>query len=319
MISTPQPILSDSVVVYEDQQLLAINKPAGIVVNEAKTNSGETVQSWFFQRLLNELGLISCTNTERQSEKNQSPTSGSKENQLLTEYFLENSTWKELVPSQFDDYYGTPSEIFMKRQGIVHRLDKDTSGVLLLAKNPGSLVNLLSQFRQRTVKKKYRCLVHGQMKVKSAAVRVPIARSHHNRHKFAADIEGRQATTYYRVLRYFLQINEDQLRETLLKGQGSSKIETLAGSYQQGFSLLECILETGRTHQIRVHLAHLGHPVVGDKLYGGSRRSSLDSVWCSRQFLHAAILGLTHPQSKKKQVVEAKLPHDLQKVLQFMK
>jgi len=275
-------------IIYEDSELLAINKPAGVVVNQSSTAKDQTVQSWFFQRL-------GGMNTLKET--------------------LKDDEWIKMIPSDFSEKYGTPQEIFKQRQGLVHRLDKDTSGILILAKNPGSLVNLLAQFRQREVKKKYLCLVHGKMKVDSTSIKAPIARSRVDRHKFTADIEGRTAVTHYRVVKFF---STSGLMQLIQESDALSvaKLKKELNSYQQGFSLLECLLETGRTHQIRVHLAHIGHPIVADGTYGGGRRSALDKKWCSRQFLHAAALEVRHPKTGKRMVLKANLTDDLQNVIE---
>lgn len=290
MSASSQPI-SDQLnksCLFEDKYLLTINKPAGVVVNQASTARDLTIQAWFYQRI------------------------GGKE--AFEKIVEDQPAWESFVPDSFTDKYGSPQEIFLQRQGLVHRLDKDTSGVLLLAKNPGVLVNLLSQFRQRLVKKKYLCLVHGEMRVGSATISAPINRSRVNRHKFSVDISGRSAKTHYRVLKYF---SADSFRKIIEQDEALShaKLQQDLGSYQQGFSLLECLPETGRTHQIRVHLAHVGHPIVADGTYGGGKRSALDRKWCSRQFLHAAAIQIKHPKTKKKVVYKANLTPELQKII----
>lgn len=258
-------------VIFEDQDLVVINKPAGVIANQAETAPDFTIQSWFVQRFL-------------QGYQPQ-------DNQL---------DWQDLIPSDFSDQYGTPLEIFDRRQGLVHRLDKETSGVLLLAKNPGSLVNLLAQFKQRQIQKRYRCLVHGRFKVESASIKAPIARSSTNRHQFQVDISGRPATTHYKVVQTF------------------EKLDQHRSSYQQGFSLVLCFPKTGRTHQIRVHLAHLHHPLVGDELYCGQKRSNLDRIWCPRQFLHADWIKIRHPRSEEKVSFKAPLAKDLHEALSYL-
>ncbi len=274
-------------VIYQDEQIVVVNKPAGVVVNKAKTVEGPTIQDW----LVDFLGGGEELKKIAQSKKE----------------------WQSLVPDDFDDQYGSPAEIFLKRQGLVHRLDKDTSGVLLLAKNPGALVNLLRQFKQRTTKKKYLCLVHGEAKVDSAAIRAPIARSSLNRHKFRAEIDGRQSVTYYRVIQTYTELKQEAMTP-----QQQKQLKDYWNSYQQGFSLLEVMPKTGRTHQVRVHMAHIKHPLVADRTYGGSRRSRLDQIWCPRQFLHALQIQTKHPLSQKKVVYSADLAKDLKPVIQLL-
>lgn len=274
-------------IVFEDPDLLVLNKPSGIVVNQAETVSSTTIQTWIKHHLGGQTGIEDAA--------------------------ADKKNWQELIPPEFDDQYGTPKEIFLKRQGIVHRLDKETSGVLLLAKNPGALVNLLHQFKQRQVRKKYLCLVHGKLKINSGAVRAPIGRSTRNRHKFRVKIEGRSAATYYRLKQFYSQLDLTKLIEKQKKA-----LKDKLNSYQQGFSLIECLPETGRTHQIRVHLTHIKHPIVADAAYGGQRRAKLDRIWCPRQFLHASQIKIKHPRTNKKVVFSADLTADLTQSLSFL-
>lgn len=265
---------SEIEIIHQDKDLVIVNKPAGVVVNEAETVPDATIQSWFKDNFL----------------KDYDPRNNKQD-------------WQDLVPLEFTNKYGSPVEIFNRRQGLVHRLDKDTSGVLLLAKNPGALVNLLAQFKKRQVQKRYRCLVHGQFEVDSASIKAPIARSNINRHKFQVSIGGRSATTHYKVIRTFEGLNLTQIQD--------SEMEQYQNSYQQGFSLVFCFPKTGRTHQIRVHLAHLRHPLVADELYGGKKRSKLDQNWCPRQFLHADWIKIVHPRTGEKVSFKAGLAEDL--------
>jgi 23S rRNA pseudouridine1911/1915/1917 synthase len=262
----------DIPIIFQDQDLVVFSKPAGVVVNTAKSVKEKTVQDWF------------------ESKKN---------------FFLsDDQAWQELVPSDFDDLYGNPQEIFLERKGMVHRLDKNTSGVLVFANNPGSLVNLLSQFRKRAVIKKYLCLVHGKVQPDRDVVSAPVGRAQgKNRKKFQVRSDGRTAETEYQVLHYWPDFSE-VAKEALPKNVTNNS------TYQQGFTLVQATPHTGRTHQIRVHLAHLGHPLVGDDLYNGKKRSKLDSAWCPRHFLHASEITLTHPRTKILQKFEAPLSGD---------
>lgn len=151
-----------------------------------------------------------------------------------------------------------------ERPGIVHRLDKDTSGLLLIAKNENSKEYLQAQFRDRKVNKTYWALLRGHMAEDEATINLPIERDRKNPTKRSVVPGGRSSITHYRVVERF-----------------------------NGFSLLEIKLETGRTHQIRVHFSHLGHPVAGDQLYGGPQLAGLDS-----QFLHAKRIAFTAPSGK---------------------
>ncbi|MEX0616883.1 MAG: RluA family pseudouridine synthase [Candidatus Woykebacteria bacterium] len=163
------------------------------------------------------------------------------------------------------------------RPGIVHRLDKGTSGLIVVAKNEKSLESLKKQFKERSVVKKYTCLVQGRVEKTFGSIDAPIGRHVVNRKKFAVDKEGREAMTKY----------------------------SLISHVGEKFDLLEAAPKTGRTHQIRVHLSHIGHPIVGDRLYGGKALGR-------RQFLHASYLEFTHPKTGIRIHFESKLPPDLQ-------
>lgn len=265
-------------ILFEDQDLLAIAKPYGVVVNRAETVHEQTVQDWMDERLKNE-----------------------------AEHWPE---WQSLLPADFSPEYGSPEEIFAQRMGIVHRLDRDTSGVLLLAKNPGSLVNLLAQFRTRQVQKRYQCLAHGKFTDVSGIVNAPLGRLPGNRKLFGVVADGREAVTEYRVERYFAALKSTD-PALLLRPAELKQAERI----YQGFSLVSCWPKTGRTHQIRVHMKHLQHPLVGDAQYGGKKRAKLDQLWCPRQFLHALELTVTHPRDGQRLTLQAPLSPDLQAVL----
>ncbi len=169
------------------------------------------------------------------------------------------------------------------RPGIVHRLDKNTSGVVVVAKTQTALENLKKQFKDREVSKTYISLVTGRVEKEVGVIKEKIDRHPKFRSKFTVSKGGREATTKYKVLERF-----------------------------DKFTLLELKPLTGRTHQIRVHLSHIGHPVVGDKLYGGK-------MLLGRQFLHAAKLELTHPTSGKRMKFESTLPSDLESCLKKLR
>lgn len=269
--------------IYEDDDLLVINKPAGMVVNETKTlPNQETIQSWFWQSL-------SKAQQQAKADLN-------------------------LIPADFDETYGSPETIFAERKGMVHRLDKETSGALVLAKNPTTLVNLLDQFKKRQTEKKYLCLVHGRFGVEEDLISFPILRSTQDRMKFRVDVEGREAVTAYKVVEHYQALDPNALKLIGLSDDDLKLIKKNSNSYQ-GFSLVECWPKTGRTHQIRVHLNHIKHPLVGDKLYVGKKRKKLDELWCKRHFLHASELSLIHPHNKEKLTFKAPLPSELQQIL----
>ncbi|MCL5935370.1 MAG: RluA family pseudouridine synthase [Firmicutes bacterium] len=172
----------------------------------------------------------------------------------------------------------------LKRPGIVHRLDKDTSGLLMAAKNDFAHLELARQLSERKVERRYLALAHGVLKNDRGIVNAPISRHPRDRKRMAVTPgKGRPAITHYKVLGHY-------------------------GS----LTYLELKLETGRTHQIRVHMAYLGHPLVGDLKYGQAKnRFNLEG-----QFLHAATLGFVHPRSGEKIAFEAPLPGELQGILE---
>jgi 23S rRNA pseudouridine1911/1915/1917 synthase len=227
---SPQAIMLD--VVYEDGDLLVVNKPAGMVVHPAAGHYEGTLV-----------------------------------NALLARY-----------PHLAAGDEGRP--------GIVHRLDRDTSGLLVVAKTETALDYLRAQFRSRQVKKTYLALVHGRPPKPEGIVEVPLGRDPRQRKRMAVVAGGRPARTGFRVL-------ED------------------LGEY----SLLSVSLETGRTHQIRVHLAWLGVPVVGDGVYGRRR----NRLGLARQALHAWRLAFERPGGRGRLELEAPLPADLEKVLEELR
>lgn len=283
----------DIPILFQDKDLVVFQKPAGVVVNEAISVQGETVQGWFEKEFLQGRG---DEREERNGERNEAY--GAQE--------MSVADWSELVPTDFSDEYGSPEEIFAERKGMVHRIDKDTSGILVFAKNPGSLVNLLAQFRMKEVKKQYVCLVHGKVQPEKDVIRAPLGRATgKDRRRFQVRSDGRPAETVYEVLSHW----------PALSSANFSKELVTFPSYQQGFSLVKAFPQTGRTHQIRVHFAHMGYPLVGDSLYAGKKRVKADVQWCSRHFLHASEISLLHPRTGEVLHVIAPLPDDLQSVL----
>jgi 23S rRNA pseudouridine1911/1915/1917 synthase len=182
------------------------------------------------------------------------------------------------------------------RPGIVHRLDKDTSGLLVVAKEEGALLALSRQFKSRKVKKEYLALVRGEVSKDEGEIEVPIGRDMKDRKKMGVRTgKARAALTRYVVKERF-----------------------------PGFTLLEVAPETGRTHQIRVHLAYIGHPILGDPVYTGRRRSEKsqepgEPIVANRQMLHAWRLGFAHPKTGEYQVFEAPPPSDFQEILKILK
>lgn len=180
---------------------------------------------------------------------------------------------------------------FINRAGIVHRIDKETSGLLLVAKNPEAFSKLQQQFKERVVKKKYLALVHGLLKPDQGEINIPIGRLPWNRERFGAIPFGKEAKTTYKVIGY----------------------------YQNQYSLVEASPFTGRTHQIRVHFKYLNHPLVGDEFYAGRKTAKSDRKWCPRLFLHAAYLKFIQPTSGKEVEVKSELPKELEEVLNNLK
>jgi 23S rRNA pseudouridine1911/1915/1917 synthase len=173
----------------------------------------------------------------------------------------------------------------LPRAGIVHRLDKDTSGLLVVAKTPQAQTALVRQLQSRSVNRLYLALVWGRVH-SDGVVDAPIGRHPRHRTKMAVVAAGRAARTHYRVM--------ERLPDT---------------------TLLECSLDTGRTHQIRVHLVSLAHPIVGDPKYGRARSQRSPAARFARQALHAWKLGLTHPLSGREMFWEAELAADFDALL----
>ncbi len=231
-------------IVFEDEYLVVIDKPAGMIVNRADTTQNMvTVQDWAEEKI-----LPINTNTT-------------------------NTT---------NDFY--------KRAGVVHRLDKETSGLLLIAKTLEAFVNLQAQFKNREVKKKYLALVHGKVIPEEGEINAPVGRLPWNRERFGVMPGGREAITKYKIVKYY------NLNSNI-------------------YTLLELAPETGRTHQIRVHLKYLGFPIVGDSFYAGRKQARDDREFCPRVFLHAGFISFAHPVTKEKLEFKSDLPAELKKVL----
>ncbi|MBI2021610.1 RluA family pseudouridine synthase [Candidatus Daviesbacteria bacterium] len=218
-----------------------------------------------------------------------------------------DETVAEVVQKQFG--------INLDRGGIVHRLDKDTSGLLIIAKTVQSLENLQAQFKKRVVKKEYLALVHGFLE-KAGKVVGAIARNPKNREKFIVSGGGREAETEYEPIDKF-QIPNDKL-QIIFADFNKIQMRKLERTDYGKFTLLRCFPLTGRTHQIRVHLKYIGFPIVADEKYGGRKTARLDRRWCPRQFLHASRIEFNHPVSGKRMTFESPLPEDLMKALKML-
>ena len=190
------------------------------------------------------------------------------------------------------------------RPGIVHRIDKDTSGVIVVAKNDNAHINLSKQFSDHSIKRVYETLVWGSLKPQNGKISEKISRSVKNRQLMAVRKEkGKMAITNYKTLKVFQNLNLPKI------------------------SLIECQLETGRTHQIRVHMNFKGNPILGDKSYGKTKRKfkkidlSLEKKINNfkRQALHAKSLGFVHPKTKKEVFFEARRPNDFETLIKKLK
>ncbi len=217
-------------IIYEDEDILVIDKPAGLTVHPAPGHPSHT--------LVNAI-LAHCPNLAMSME--------------------------------------------LTRPGIVHRLDKDTSGLIVIAKNDIAHEYLATQFKNRSVTKGYLVLVKGRLSPEQGIIEAPIGRDPYNRRRMAIAEAGKEATTKYRVRQYL-----------------------------DNYTLVEVAPLTGRTHQIRVHLSAIGHPVAGDSLYGTK------SPHLNRQFIHAYRLGFCLPSTEQYQEFIAPLPVDLEKALGYL-
>lgn len=168
------------------------------------------------------------------------------------------------------------------RPGIVHRLDKDTSGIIIVAKNDKAHINLSEQIKNRKVNKYYIALVRGNVLENNATINMPIARSTKDRKKMAVSEKGKEAITHFKVLKRY-----------------------------NGYTLLELKIDTGRTHQIRVHLSEIGYPVVGDEVYSNGK----NKFGLKGQCLHAKRIEFIHPTTNKKMILEAELPEYFKNIL----
>lgn len=238
----------DISVIYEDESLLVINKPPGIVVNRAQSVKGETAQDW----VINKYPQLLTINYELQTD-------------------------------------------FSNRAGIVHRIDRETSGLLLIAKNPPAFMELQRQFRERLVKKTYLAVVHGIVVPEEGQINAPVARLPWQRERFGIVPGGKDSITKYKVVKTY---SKNQLYQDF-----------------HDYSLLELTPLTGRTHQIRVHLKYVNHPIIGDYLYAGRKTSRADRLWASRVMLHAWKISFLHPETGKTVDYEAPVPDDMKRII----
>lgn len=233
----PVEILAEKIplhVLYEDKEVIVINKARGMVVHPAPGN--------------------------------------------------ENGTLVNALMAHCSDLSGINGEL---RPGIVHRLDKDTSGVMIAAKNDIAHVNLAQQIKEKTAQRKYLAIVHGNLKEDIGMISGAIGRHSTDRKKMSVvKTGGKAAATQFKVIERF-----------------------------GAFTFVECILQTGRTHQIRVHMTHLGHPLVGDPKYGGLR----SPFRINGQALHSSSLQFSHPITGREMMFLAPLPDDMEKILRQLR
>ncbi len=242
-VPTPSPDIIDLEpqdlslkVVYQDSDLIVIDKPAGVPTHPAPGHPDRTIVN----------GILALRPDLRREEGNVRP-------------------------------------------GIVHRLDKDTSGLIVVAISDRAHASLSVQLQERTMVKKYLALVEGILTPDTGLIDAPIARDPRNRQRMAVVSNGREARTRYKVLEHIA-----------------------------GYTLVELTLETGRTHQIRVHLSAIDYPIVGDPVYGKKAKRSAE-LGCDRQFLHSYILGFNRPSDDQYVEFNSELPPDLQGVLDRLK
>jgi len=171
------------------------------------------------------------------------------------------------------------------RPGIVHRIDKDTSGLLIICKNDNSHESIAAQLKDHSCHRAYRAVVHGIIKDDEGTINAPIGRSKNDRKKMAVDENGKNAITHYKVLERY-----------------------------QNYTYVECILETGRTHQIRVHMAYIGHPLMGDPVYCCRK----EPVSLNGQVLHAKTIGFISPTTGELKTFDSELPEHFMKVLKYL-
>lgn len=229
-------------VIYQDDSILVVDKPAGWITNSAGTTVGQpVVEKWLM------------------------------------------------------DNFHFPIFNFQEgRHGIVHRLDKETSGVLVVAKTKEVFEKLQAEFKSRQVEKTYIALLHGKVEPREGKIEVNVGRLPWRRDRFGILPGGRQSLTLYKVLEFF-------------------------PAERGGYSLVEFYPKTGRTHQIRIHAKYIGHAIVADEFYAGRKTARNDRKFCPRLFLHAKSIKFVHPVTGEKIEFTSDLPEELGEVLRKMK
>ena len=280
-------------IIFEDSEILVLEKPTGLVVNRSETIKEETLQD------------------------------------LLSKYFN----------------LGLSLGIG-DRAGIVHRLDRETSGLLIVANTPKAFENLQNQFRERKVEKEYVCLTHGQINQDFGVIEGDVGRIG-KFGKFGIVKDGRESKTEFKVIEKY-EFKESKFNQLLYSSSDPStdgdsrSLSTLSsrpkGSRQSSnhkyllsksrinyltkqaakYTLLNLFPKTGRTHQIRVHIKSIGHPAVSDLIYTPKKLLKFDFLWCPRLFLHASSLKFIHPKTKKDIEFKSDLPDDLKDALSYL-
>lgn len=200
------------------------------------------------------------------------------------------TTNQPVIQKWISDNYSYEANNFEHRNGIVHRLDKETSGILLVAKTETAFDELQRQFKERLVHKTYTALVHGTVEPTEGIINETVGRLPWRRDRFGVLADGREAITKYETVSNHT-INSSQ------------------------YTLLRLEPQTGRTHQIRIHLKHIGYPIVADEFYAGRKTARNDRRWCPRLFLHAGSIKFIHPVTKKEVEFNSPLPSDLADIL----
>lgn len=196
-------------------------------------------------------------------------------------------TW---VRENFD--YPLKGNLLM-RDGVVHRLDKETSGIVLVAKTAEAFIKLQADFKERKIEKTYTALCHGKIEPEEGEIEMAIGRLPWRRDRFGVLPGGRTSRTHYKVIKFY-------------KGD------------RGGYTLTEFYPKTGRTHQIRVHAKHIGHALVSDEFYAGRKTARNDRKWCPRLFLHASGIKFMHPVTGEPMEFKSDLPQDLASVLKYL-
>lgn len=246
--------MNDLNIIFEDDEILVLEKPAGVVVNRGETVRNETLQD------------------------------------------------------QLADYFHLRKGLGIgDRVGIVHRLDRETSGLMVIAKTKSAFEKLQKQFKDRKVKKEYTALVHGLIASDRGEINGAIGRVG-SFGKFGIVAGGRESKTVFEV-ESRCKIKES-IFEKITQEENKSK-KNYFKNHGRDYTLLLLKPKTGRTHQIRVHLKNIGHPVVSDLIYAPAKLLKFDLNWCGRLFLHARSLEFVHPATKKPIFFESDLPNDL--------